>query len=138
MEHHGLDELVNLVGDSVVRIISKIWSRFVGGTGSGRALPSRNVDSGDILGEVDELDGVKSTESVVDSSGLVSREELSIELLGEIMSGIGELDGSSEFSYFFSRVVSGNSVPSWLSPPVLDFFSLLLDTSNIVLLEFHL
>ena len=65
VEHEGLGELVDLVGDGVHGVVSEIWSGFIHvGDVSGRALPSRNVDGGQVFGLVGGLDGVESSISV--------------------------------------------------------------------------
>jgi len=108
---------MNLIRDSIIGIVSKIWTRFICNTGSRRALPTRNIDCSQVFGQIDKLNRVKSSESVVETSVCVSFFKLFIKLLGKIVRGISEGNASSQACDIRSRVFSGNSFPSWLRPP---------------------
>ena len=54
VEKLGHPQLVDLVWNSGVWVIGKIWSWLVGGRGSGGGLPSRDVDSIEILGHLSD------------------------------------------------------------------------------------
>lgn len=58
LEDLSLEELVNLIRNSISGVVSEIGTGFIGSRGGGRTLPARDVDSLQVLGQIDDLDGV--------------------------------------------------------------------------------
>ena len=94
-------------------------------------MPSGNVNGGQILGQVDDLNGVKGTEGVVEGLLFLGFNEHSPKLLGEEVGGSLELKISSKLGNIFSGVWSLDSLESGGGPPLSDFISN-LSVSNIL------
>lgn len=58
----GEEEVLDLVGDGVVGVISKIWAGLVGGGVGGGALPAGDVNGVQMLGHHSDLHRVECTE----------------------------------------------------------------------------
>ena len=61
VEELGHEEVVHLVRDSGVWVICKIWTWLIGAGGSARGLPSRDVDSVDVLSHLCHHDWVETS-----------------------------------------------------------------------------
>lgn len=104
VEHLSLEQLVHLVGHSVHGVISKIWSRLVGGGGSARALPSTDIDGGEVLGHLDDLDSVKGTEGSREGLLLSQGSEQCPSLLCQHGRSVLGLEGSTKLGDLLSSV----------------------------------
>ena len=127
MEKLGLEELLDLTGDGVGGVVSKIGSGLLGGGGGGRALPSRNVDALEVLGHLGDLDGVKSTEGV---DVLLVVETLTAEvvhLLGGVRGGRGVGDGATETNNVLSSEGTLGVAVTLTRHPLLHLSNFLLE-----------
>ena len=104
------EEVLNLEGDGVVRVVSQIGTGLVGGRGGGRTLPTRDVDGFEVLGHLGHLDGVKGTVSVRSGTlGSMALERLP-EFLGLDIGSVRLLEGAAfRRSTLLGNVGSGDA-----------------------------
>mmetsp|Transcript_35982 Transcript_35982/g.56284 ORF Transcript_35982/g.56284 Transcript_35982/m.56284 type:complete len:558 (+) Transcript_35982:159-1832(+) len=126
MEELGLEELLNLTGNGVGGVVGEIGSRLLGGGGSGRALPTRDVDALEVLGHLGDLDGVKSTESMNVFAVVETFTAKVVHLLSSVRRSRRVGDGTTEANNILSRKRALSITITITRHPLLHFFNILL------------
>ena len=136
MELLGLEELLDLSGDGVGGVVSKIRSRLLGGRGGGRALPATDIDALQILGHLGDLDRVKSTKGVDELPVVEAFTAEVVHLLGGVGRSGRVGDGSTETNNVLSGERTLGVLVTVTAHPFLHLSDILLEGNIFLVYNF--